>query len=383
MQNFIFQNTVKILFGKGQIAQIKNEIPSDARILVAYGGGSVEHNGTLNQVRDALKEHTAIYMGGIEPNPSYETLINFVQRARDEKIDYLLAVGGGSVIDGVKFIAAAVNFDGEPWDILEHQAEVKTALPIGTILTLPATGSEMNSGSVISKTETQDKLFFRSELVLPKFSVLDPETTFSLPPRQVANGITDAFVHVMEQYITYPDQSHLQDRFAEGILQTLIEDGPKTLSKPENYEARASLMWCATMALNTLIGQGVAQDWSSHMIGHELTALYGLDHGQSLAIILPANLQVCREAKRAKLIQYAQRVWGLKEEDEDLLIDKAIQKTKAFFEQLGLPTEMRSYDIECDNDEVINMLERHGRLALGEHGDVTLDVVRDILKLAA
>ncbi len=383
MENFTFQNAVKILFGKGQIEGISNEIPKDSKVLVTFGGGSVEQNGTLDQVRKALSGHNATYMGGIEPNPSYETLMKFVKRARDEKIDYLLAVGGGSVIDGTKFIAAALPFEGEPWDILAKQAEVITALPIGCVLTLPATGSETNPAAVISRQETNDKLAFISELVRPLFAVLDPTVTYSLPPRQIANGICDAFVHVMEQYMTYPNQSHLQDRFAEGILQTLIEDGPITLTKPENYDARASLMWCATMALNNLIGQGVAQDWSSHMIGHELTALYGLDHAQSLAIVLPANLQVCCDVKRDKLIQYGRRVWKLEDEDEEKLIDLAIQKTADFFESLGLPTSFAGYEIECDSAEIISQLKRHGLTTLGERGQVTLDTVQEILKRAA
>ena len=379
MHNFVFQNTVKILFGKGQIAAIKDEIPRTARILITCGSGSAEKNGTMDQVRAALKDHTFQIFRGIEPNPSYETLMKAVEIVRQEKIGYLLAVGGGSVIDGTKFIAAAAPFQGEPWDILDKQAPVTKALPLAAVLTLPATGSEMNGGAVISRQSTQDKLFFISPLVLPLFSVLDPTVTFSLPPRQIANGVGDAFVHVVEQYLTYPCAAPLQDRLAESILQTLIEIGPQTLANPTDYDARANLMWCATMALNNLIGQGVAQDWSTHMIGHELTALYGVDHGQSLAIVLPRNLQVRREAKHEKLVQYARRVWGRTEKDEEKLIDAAIARTREFFESLGLHTTMAGYGLSCDSDKVIAQLERHGRIALGEKGDVTPDVVREIL----
>ncbi len=383
MYNFTFQNTVKILFGKGQIASIADEIPDSARILVTYGGGSVLKNGCMAQVEAALKGKSFLTFGGIEPNPSYETLMKGTKLARREKVDFLLAVGGGSVIDGTKFIAAAVPFQGEPWDILAQRAPVTTAVPLGVVLTLPATGSEMNEGAVISRKETQDKLFFVSPHVQPRFSVLDPEVTYSLPPRQIANGVGDAYVHVMEQYLTFPAAAPLQDRLAESILMTLIEDGPRTLAQPNDYDARASLMWCATMALNNLIGQGVPQDWSTHMIGHELTALYGLDHGQTLAIILPANMAVRREGKRDKLIQYGRRVWGLTGDDEEVLIDEAIDRTRVFFESLGLPTTFAGHGIACDSEKVLAQLTRHGLTAFGEKGDVTLDVVREILLRAA
>lgn len=382
MQNFVYQNSVKILFGEGQIAAITHEIPRSARILITMGGGSAEKNGTMDQVRDALKNHTYDVFRGIEPNPTYETLMKAVEVVRAQKIDFLLAVGGGSVIDGTKFIAAAAPFEGEPWDIVAKKAPFTKAVPIGTVLTLPATGSEMNGGAVISRKETQDKLAFMSPLVLPLFSVLDPKVTFSLPPRQIANGICDAYVHVMEQYLTYPCAAPLQDRFAESILQTLIEDGPTTLANPTDYDARASLMWCATMALNTLIGQGVPQDWSTHRIGHEITVLYGLDHGQTLAIVLPRIMDVCRNEKREKLVQYARRVWGLTETNEDKLIDLAIERTRGFFESLGIPTTFSGYSLTCDVDKVVGQLERHGLTALGERGKVTPDVARRVLAAA-
>lgn len=380
MQNFVFQNPVKILFGKGQIAALADEVPADARVLVTYGGGSAERSGVLAQVREALKPRTVFEFGGIEANPAYETLIKAVDLARREKVDFLLAVGGGSVIDGTKFIAAAVPFAGEPWDIPAKGAIIEAALPLGTALTLPATGSEMNMGAVVSRRATKDKLVFSSPLVFPRFSVLDPCATFTLPPRQVANGIIDAFVHVMEQYMTYPSEAPLQDRIAEGILLTLLEDGPRTLKDPQDYDARASLVWCATMALNGILGCGVPQDWSSHRIGHELTALYGLDHGQTLAMVLPANLQVRRQAKRAKLLQYARRVWNIAEEDEDKAIDAAIAQTAAFFESLGAPTKMVGYGIDWDIEAVLSQLERHNNTQLGERGDVDLAVTRKILE---
>ncbi len=384
MENFAFYNPVKILFGKGQIANIAAEIPVDAKILVTYGGGSIKTNGVYEQVKAALTGRTFLEFGGIEANPHLETLLKAVELIRAEGVNFLLAVGGGSVVDGTKFIAAAVPFDGDPWDILAKHAPIKAAIPFGAVLTLPATGSEMNTSSVVTKWETQEKLFFSSPLVFPKFSVLDPETTFSLPPRQVSNGIVDAFTHVMEQYLTYPVNAPLQDRMAESILQTLIEEGPKTLLDLRDYESRANVMWCATMALNGLIGVGVPQDWATHMIGHELTALHGLDHAQTLAIVLPNMLTIKRDRKREKLLQYAERVWGLVDGDEDVRIDQAIQKTRDFFESVGVHTKLSDYGVGLDVIPLItDRFEKRGFVALGEHQDVTPKVVEQILALCA
>jgi NADP-dependent alcohol dehydrogenase len=384
MENFAFYNPVKILFGKGQIANIAAEIPVEAKILVTYGGGSIKANGVYEQVKAALTGRTFLEFGGIEANPHLETLLKAVELIRAEGVDFLLAVGGGSVVDGTKFIAAAVPFEGDPWDILAKHAPIKAAIPFGAVLTLPATGSEMNTSSVVTKWETQEKLFFSSPLVFPKFSVLDPETTFSLPPRQVSNGIVDAFTHVMEQYLTYPVNAPLQDRMAESILQTLIEEGPKTLLDLRDYESRANVMWCATMALNGLIGAGVPQDWATHMIGHELTALHGLDHAQTLAIVLPNMLTIKRDRKRDKLLQYAERVWGLVDGDEDVRIDRAIQKTRDFFESVGVHTKLSDYGVGLDVIPLItDRFEKRGFVALGEHQDVTPKVVEQILALCA
>jgi len=293
-------------------------------------------------------------------------------------------VGGGSVIDGTKFIAAAVPYTGEPWDIVAKHAAFEAALPLGTVLTLPATGSEMNCGAVITRAATQDKLFFINPLVFPLFSVLDPVKTMTLPPRQTANGVIDAFTHVVEQYLTYPVNSPVQDRFAEGLLLTLIEEGPKALATPGDYEVRANIMWAATLALNGLIAVGVPQDWTTHMIGHELTALHGLDHAQSLAVVLPATLTVRREAKRAKLLQYARRVWGLTAEAEDVAIDTAIARTRAFFESLGVATRLGGYGVAAETiPTVVERLRQHGMVALGEQQAVTPELSRQILDLCA
>ncbi|MBD2346944.1 iron-containing alcohol dehydrogenase [Anabaena subtropica] len=384
MDNFVFYNPVKILFGKGQIANIAAEIPTDAKILITYGGGSIKANGVYDQVKSALVGRNVFEFGGIEPNPHLETLLKAVELIRNEGIDFVLAVGGGSVIDGTKFIAAAVPFVGDPWDILAKNAPVTAAVPFGAVLTLPATGSEMNTSSVITKWETKEKLFFSSSLVFPRFSVLDPETTFSLPPRQIGNGIVDAYTHVMEQYLTYPVNAPLQDRWAESILKTLIEEGPKTLANPTDYDARANLVWSATLALNGLIGAGVPQDWATHMIGHELTALHGLDHAQTLAIVLPSTLSIRRDRKWQKLLQYAERVWNIVDGSEEERINEAIAKTRNFFESVGVRTRLSDYGVGLETIPlVVENLQKHGLAILGEQQDVDSQVVEKILTLSA
>ncbi len=383
MLKFNFQNPTKILFGEGRIADIAAEIDKDQRVLMTYGGGSIEKNGVMGQVKAALSGYTLFEFAGIEPNPSYETLMAAVQLVKEEKIDYILAVGGGSVVDGTKFIAAAVNFQGEPWDILAKQAKVETALPFGCVLTLPATGSEMNSGSVITRRSLQTKLPFSSPLLYPQFAVLDPTTTYSLPPSQISNGVVDAFIHVIEQYLTYPVNARVQDRFAEGLLLSLIEDGPIALEDPQNYDVRANIMWCATLALNGLIGAGVPQDWATHMIGHEITAMHGLDHAQTLAIILPSVLSVKKEQKREKLLQYAERVWGITKGDDAERIDAAIEKTRAFFERMQVKTRLSDYGIEkASITKLVAQLEQHGMVKLGEKRDITPEISRQILELS-
>jgi len=385
MLNFDFYNPTHILFGKGRIADIHQAIPADAKVLLLYGGGSIKQNGVFDQVIAALGNRSITEFAGIEPNPSYETLMKAVDVIKQGNIDFLLAVGGGSVIDGTKFIAAAALFEGgDPWAIMEkHGRNVTKALPFGSILTLPATGSEMNDGGVVTRQSIKAKLAFSSRHCFPKFSVLDPTTTYTLPVRQIGNGAVDAFVHVMEQYLTYPVNSPVQDRFAEGLLKTLIEEGPKALANPEDYDVRANLMWCATMALNGLISTGVPQDWATHMIGHELTALHGIDHAQTLAIVLPSMLRVRKEGKRAKLLQFAERVWDIREGSEDSRIDTAISRMQDYFEQMGVKTRLSDYQLGAtDISPVIAALESHRMLTIGEKRDVTLDVSRQVLELS-
>lgn len=383
MLNFKFYNPTRIIFGKGRIKAVAKEIPQGSKILITYGGGSVRRHGVLDQVMKALAGRDVQEFGGIEPNPDYDTLMKAVELARSSHVDFLLAVGGGSVIDGTKFIAAAVPFEGDPWEILtSFGSRVSGALPFGSVLTLPATSSEMNDGAVISRRSINAKLHFAHPSVFPRFSVLDPVTTFTLPAEQVSNGVVDTFVHITEQYLTYPAGGKIQDRFAEGMLLTLIEDGPRALEEPENYDVRANLMWCATLGLNGLIGAGVPQDWATHMVGHELTALYGLDHGKTLAILLPAMLKVRSRDKRDKLLQYAERVWGIIGDDEDARIDAAIEKTRAFFESLQVRTSLSAYGIsgECI-PRVAEQLKQHGMTRLGERADVTPEMVQEILEL--
>ena len=376
MQNFIYKNPTEILFGRGMIREIAGRVPKEQATLFLYGGGSIKTNGVYEQVKAALKGHKAIEFGGIEANPLFETCLKAVEIVKKEKIGFILAVGGGSVLDAAKFIAAAACFTGpDPWAILrEHGANIKAALPIGTVLTLPATGSEANGNSVISRKTTLEKLHFYSPHVFPVFSVLDPETTFSLPAKQVRNGIVDAFVHVMEQYVTYPAHAPLQDRMAEAILQTLIEVAPTALKKPKDYEARATFMWSATLALNALIGCGVPQDWSTHMIAHELTAFYGLDHAETLAIVLPGVWQYKLTAKKRKLEQYGRRVWNVKTAKD------AIVKTEAFFHSVEMPTRFSDYKISA-KEAARKVRERFSERdsVFGEHNDIAADAASKIL----
>ena len=380
MLNFTYANRTRIHFGENQVANIASEIPTSAKVLVIYGGGSIKKNGIYDQVVTALNEHTFFEFSGIEPNPSYETSMKAVEVVKAEGIDYLLAVGGGSVIDATKFIAAAAEFDGEPWDILAKGAEVKSALNIGVVLTIPATGSESNSFSVISKKATDDKLPFASEHVQPQFAVLDPNVMATLPQRQLSNGIVDAFVHVMEQYLTYDVEAKVQDRFSEGLLATLIEEGPRVFSEPDNYKVRANIMWSATQALSGLIGSGVPQDWSTHMLGHEITAMFGLDHAQTLAIVLPRMMWEMRATKQDKLLQYADRIWGINQGEAENIIKQAIDKTESFFHSVNMPTRFSDYQLgEEVVDTIVGQLERHGMTKLGEKELVTLDNSRNVL----
>lgn len=381
MYNFEYQNPVKIIFGKGEISKVGANIPVGSKVLLTYGGGSIFKNGVYDQVKSSIKGLDVIEFGGIEPNPHYETLMKAVEVVKKENITFLLSVGGGSVLDGTKFIAAAACFkNGDPWQILSRRARVEDAIPIGAVLTLPATGSEMNGGAVITRVETTEKLSFESPHTLPRFSVLDPEVIISLPDKQVANGIVDAFVHVIEQYLTYPVNSPIQDRFAESILITLIEEGPKVLADRKDYNAAANFMWSATMALNGLIGAGVPQDWATHMIGHELTAYHGIDHARTLAIVLPGVMNIKRDLKRDKILQLGERVWGIKEGSADERIDKTIQRTIEFFESVGIPTRLPDYGVPAETIDTICTRFKNRGYKIGEKRDIGPEAIRQVLE---
>lgn len=385
MTNFEFHNPTKILFGKGQIANIASQIPANAKVMVTYGGGSIKKNGVYDQVMKAMAGHTVIEFGGIEPNPQYSTLLKAIQLAKKEQVGFLLAVGGGSVLDGTKFIALAVNSNlAEPWSLMFDRTKALAVqpMPLGAVLTLPATGSEMNSGGVISRSETKEKFPFNHPGCYPKFSVLDPEACYSLPKHQIANGIVDAFVHVMEQYLTHSSKALIQDRLAEGVLLSLIELAPSLMKDHANYELMSNFMWSATWALNGAVSAGVPQDWATHMIGHELTALHGLDHAVTLAIVYPAMLKVMQKAKKEKLLQYGERVWDVKDGSESERINKTIEKTRRFFESVGIKTHLSDYSIDNATINEIQKRFKERGLKLGEKALITPDVTKEILEAA-
>lgn len=381
--NFTFHNPVKLIFGKGTIAKLPKNIPADSKVMLTYGGGSIFKNGVYDQVKEALKGYEIVEFGGIEANPTYETLMKAVELGRKEKVDFLLSVGGGSVLDGTKFIAAAIPYEGDdPWQIVLGRSKFEKAVPIGDVLTLPATGSEMNYYAVISRKETNEKKGMGGPLLYPKFSILDPETTYSLPKRQVANGLADAFTHVMEQYMTYPVGAMIQDRFAEGILQTLVEVAPDAMNKENDYESRANFMWAATVALNGFINSGVPTDWTTHQIGHELTAFHGIDHARTLAVVLPHLMSYKKDKKREKLIQYGKRVWNLLGSNDEI-IDAAIRKTAEFYESLGIPTKASDYEgINMNTVEKVKQRFIERGMNFGEHADIGPDDVEKILAMS-
>ncbi|MDI1317181.1 iron-containing alcohol dehydrogenase [Flavobacterium sp.] len=385
MNNFQYKNPTKILFGKGQIENISNEIPKDAKVLLLYGGGSIKKNGIYEQVKTALSTIDVIEFGGIPANPEYEVLLEALHIIKEEKVTFLLAVGGGSVIDGTKFLSAASLFEGAtPWDILSKKIRTEKGMPFGTVLTLPATGSEMNSGAVITRAETKEKFAMGGPGLFPQFSILDPEVIKSIPKHQIANGLADSFTHVLEQYMTYSVDAKLQDRFAESILQTLTEIAPIMMKDEFDYKAASNFMWSCTMALNGLIQQGVPSDWAIHMMGHELTALYGIDHARTLAIITESHYKVNFEDKKEKLAQYAERVWKV---TDGTLEEKAligINKTTEFFKSLGIKTKLSDYTTEFEGtaEEISKRFTDRGWLGIGEHQSLSPDKVEQIVKMS-
>ena len=386
MLNFELYNPTNYIFGTNQIEKLPKLVPAKAKILLVYGGGSIFKNTIYNQVTAALKDFEIEEFGGIEPNPRFKTLMKAVEIVKSKKIDFILAVGGGSVIDGVKFISGATHFEGNPIDILKNRilfTDLNKVIPFGTVLTLPATGSEMNSGAVVTIEATQEKLTMGGSALFPKFSICDPAVIASLPKRQIENGIIDAFTHVMEQYLTYPHDALLQDRLAESILQTLVEIGPSVVEHPTDYKLASNYMWCATMALNGLIQKGVPSDWATHMIGHELTALYEIDHARTLAIIGPNLYKVMFETKKEKLAQYGKRIFNLTG-SQDEIAKEAINKTIEFFHTMGMKTKLSEYTKNFDKTAhfIVDRFEKRGWKGLGENQKVTLDKVKAIVEMS-
>lgn len=385
MTNFELYNPTNYIFGTHQIQKLGQLIPKGSKILLAYGGGSIFKNGIHQQVIDAIKDFETIEFGGIEPNPRFETLMQAVELIKKENITFILAVGGGSVIDGVKFISGAVNFNGNPIEILQKRILIKeNAMPFGTVLTLPATGSEMNSGAVVTIEATKEKLTTGGSALFPKFSICDPTVIVSLPKRQLQNGVVDAFTHVMEQYLTFRHDALLQDHFSESILKTLIEIGPEVVEHPSDYKLASNFMWCCTMALNGLIQKGVPSDWATHMIGHELTALYEIDHARTLAIIAPNLYRVMFETKKDKLAQYGKRVWNIQNLDTEATALMAIEKTVDFFHKMGMFTKLseNTKDFEKSAEIIVNRFQKRGWKALGEKQNITLEKVKEIVVLS-
>ncbi|MEG1608156.1 MAG: iron-containing alcohol dehydrogenase [Mucinivorans sp.] len=379
MNNFIFQNPTRLVFGRGQIARLGQLIPAGAKLMITFGGGSIFKNGVYDQVKKALNGRTWIEFSGIEANPEYDTLMRAVAQARDNEVDFLLAIGGGSVIDGTKFIASALRFEGDPWDFMVGNGKAQDAVPLATVLTLPATGSEMNNGAVISRRSKGEKFAFNNDKCFPLFSILDPEVCYSLPRKQVANGIVDTFAHTLEQYLTTQNSNEVMDRWAEALLNTLVELAPTLLSGKKDYDAFANFMLSATMGLNGFIAMGTDQDWATHMIGHELTALHGLDHGATLAIVYPGMMDVMRESKEGKLLQYGARVWNIFEGSVDERIEATIEATENFFRSLGMLTRLTENHIFQDTitEIVTRFTSRHWNIGEGEL--VSPDKVEKIL----
>lgn len=382
MKNFVFHNPVEVVFGDNAIESLSRLVPADKKIMITYGGGSIKKNGVYDKVKAALSKHRIVKFGGIEANPEYETLVKAADICCKERVGFILAVGGGSVLDGSKFISAVANYAGDPWDFLDGKARPSVTIPLGSVMTLPATGSEMNANAVVSRRELKEKRPFNSPKVLPQFAILDPTTTKSLPKSQRINGVIDSFVHIMEQYLTTDGGAWVSDNISEGLLRVLADHGQTYVDEPEDMTVAGNIMWASTMALNGVIRLGADTDWSTHAIGHILTAFYGLDHAITLAVVLPGVMQVMRENKHAKLLQYGKIVWGITDGSEEERIDLAIQKTEEFFRQLGAKTRLSEFDITEDTPTLIaEKMESIGLLPCGEHGDMDIDVVKEILKL--
>lgn len=383
MRNFEYYNPVNLIFGKGQISKLASLIEKDKKILLLYGGGSIKTNGIYEQVKTALDGYEVIEFSGIEANPEFQTLMKALKIIKEENIDFMLAVGGGSVIDGTKFLSSAALYEGDdPWDILAKRIRTMKGLPFGTVLTLPATGSEMNSGSVVSRKEINKKLSMGGPGLFPQFSICDPQAVKTIPERQIANGLADSFTHVLEQYMTYPIGAVVQDRLSESILSSILDIAPKIMAENTDYDTAANFMWSCTMALNGLIQKGVPNDWSVHMIAHEITAHFGIDHARTLAIVLPRAYKHQFDHKKEKLAQFAERVLQISDGTVEEKAKEAINQIEAFYHSLKIDTKLSQYTENYDGfaQKAAASLTEQGLIKLGEHGDITPEVTVEILE---
>ena len=383
MVQFRLRNPTEILFGKGEIAALKKLVAAGTRVLLLYGGGSIKTNGVYDQVMAALAACDVEPFGGVEVNPVYETILEAAAAARRHGSQLVLGVGGGSVIDAAKFLANVIPITGgDPWDELMARRFPANPLPVGAVLTLPATGSESNAVSVMTHRGRRLKYPFANEATRPRFAILDPSTMQSLSRRQLENGAVDAFTHVLEQYMTAPVNTPIQHGFSETIMKVLAEWGPK-LVETKSEEACENVMWAANQALNGLIGAGVPQDWSTHYIGHAITALHGVDHARTLTMIMPMLMRYKLAQKTTMLARYARNVWGVNEADDAKAAEAGIARTEDFFRRMGCPVRASEAELTIDEQGILAHLETVGHTALGENRDIRADDVRAILRMSA
>lgn len=386
MENFVFQNTTKIIFGKGTENNVGNEIKGLGKnILLHYGGGSIKKTGLYDRVVKSLREAgiNFIELGGVQPNPRLSLVYEGIELCRKNNIDFILAVGGGSVIDSAKAIAAGVPYEGDVWDFYTRKAVVKEALPIGVVLTIAAAGSESSPGSVITKEEGNLKRDCLSDLLRPKFAILNPELTYTLPAYQTACGAADIMAHAMERYFTHTEDVDFTDRMLEAVLKTIIKHTPMALKEPENYGARAQIMWAGTVAHGDLLGTGRVQDWASHNIEHELSGHYDVAHGAGLAVVFPAWMKYVYKENLARFGQYAVRVWDIEADFFDLegLALEGIKRTEEFFKSIGLPVTLGELGIPDDKLELMAEMCTEGG-PLGNFKKLYKEDVLNIFKLA-
>ncbi|MFD1416465.1 iron-containing alcohol dehydrogenase [Oceanobacillus jeddahense] len=357
MENFIYHNPTKLIFGQGQIEKLSGEIqPYGSRILMVYGGGSIKRNGIYDRVLEELKKINAkvFELSGVEPNPRISTVREGVRICREQKIDFILAIGGGSTIDCTKAIAVGAVTDADMWDVVTKKEKPAGALPFGTILTLAATGSEMNSGSVITNWETNEKHGWGSPYTYPKFSILDPVHTFSVPRDQTIYGLVDMMSHVLEHYFHHEDNTPIQDRWCEGILLTLIDVGPRLLADPENYAYRSTAMLGGTLALNNMLNLGYRGDWATHNLEHAVSAVHDIPHGGGLAILFPNWMRhVLDESNVHRFKQLAVRVFDVdtRGKSDKVVALEGIDRLREFWNELGAPSRLADYDIDASTLE--------------------------------